>query len=265
MALDAAAMRQQLMEESLPDGKPTVRNTLLKMNFRDMSTSEQLDKVSSTIYGFEGEISAVESATNRYWPVTDEVLYKEAKESYDYVYKKFTEKPRVYKFFSTRDAVWKRSDDEQRAAWEAAERIRIQAEYDAAVAQRKIDKAKAVKGAPRLPPIPKPKFNFPKPAKPAVLPELSKASGHISKKNGVRYNVRGVEVSDDLVGTYLNPFDVPKPWITKRTLTGKYYYVHEGTLERRETPPPISVSDIDGQLIKPVLRFSDYVFVLCLM
>ena len=121
-------------------------------------------------------------------------------------------------------------------------RLRIQEEYDAAIAQRKIDKAQAVKGAPRLQPIPKPKFHFPKPAKPIVLPQLSKASGHISKKNGVRFNVRGVEVSDDAVGTYLNPFDVAKPWITKRTLTGKYYYVHEVTLERRETPPGMSVS-----------------------
>ena len=45
----------------------------------------------------------------------------------------------------------------------------------------------------------------------------------------------GVRVPRRHLAAYVNPLDVPCPWITKRTLQGKYYFINERPPRSAET------------------------------
>lgn len=108
----------------------THRNAALKLDLRGKEVSAQLETVAETLYikhrkeslgtkcskdaykklhaGCNTQYDAMFLADNsRSWPVTDEALYSEAKKSFDDILSAFSAKPRVFKFKSVREKVWR--------------------------------------------------------------------------------------------------------------------------------------------------------------
>lgn len=230
---------QKLIAQGLPNGKQTKRNALLKLEIAESTVAQKLSAVGKNIYSFDQEVPYKESRTNRRWPVTDDILYKDAKQSYDEIIEAFKQPPKVYKLRSTRETVWKQKDQQLSDEADEAYREMKMREYEEAVAAR--EKQRQLYGPKaKIPPVPKPHLKRPKSSKAKKeSAELSDMSSPIVNRRGGKFNSRNVEVSDDPLQSYLNPFDVDKPWITKRTVTGKLYYINEETGERSEKPPNV--------------------------
>lgn len=85
----------------------TKRKVLLKLELSG-DIPKQLKAVSNTIYGI-GYQPQQPSENNREWRTTDDVLYAEAKKSYDAIIEVFKSEPKVYKFASTKERIWERN------------------------------------------------------------------------------------------------------------------------------------------------------------
>ena len=193
----------------------------------------ELEKVAQRYYGFDIAIPNKEALVNQYWPTTDDILYKDARQSYLDITLPFSMPPKVYKFNSTREKVWKESSIQIAREKKLAEFAKRMKEYDDAVALIRNSKFAQNAKMPKKPVFVE-EVAIVEP--PKIIDEMAPSS-HIAKKGGRSFNVRGVEVTNDPHGSYFNPFDVPKPWITKRTLNGVYYYINELTNERKDVHP----------------------------
>jgi hypothetical protein len=85
----------------------TQRKVLLKLELSG-DVSRKLQTVADTVYGI-GLPLAGPAEDNAKWKTTDEVLFAEAKRSYDGVMATFLSDPKVYKFSSTKEVIWERN------------------------------------------------------------------------------------------------------------------------------------------------------------
>ena len=95
----------------------TERTPLLKLELTG-DVLHQLETVKSKLFveGDQQEVKFTSQALDPlYWPTTDEVLYKDAKTSYDNIYQAFMSEPRVYKLESLKDKIWNASKEELEA------------------------------------------------------------------------------------------------------------------------------------------------------
>lgn len=87
----------------------TKRKVLLKLELSGDIPSK-LQAVAETVYGI-GLPLTQPAEDNTKWKTTDEVLYAEAKRSYDEILAIFNSEPKVYKFESTKEFIWKRNKE----------------------------------------------------------------------------------------------------------------------------------------------------------
>lgn len=92
----------------------TERLTCLKFELTGGLT-HQLASVEHGIYNFGVKNPAsptkVVVQDSSIWQTTDDILYKNAKQSYDNIINTFTKQPRVYKLASIKERIWKENDD----------------------------------------------------------------------------------------------------------------------------------------------------------
>jgi len=265
---------EKVKSQALPDGKATQRGALIKLEFADSTTAQQLDRISKYMFGFDEDVPDVEARINQYWPTTDDILFREARQSYVDVTQPFTEAPKVYKLKSSREKVWlgtKQQLDHENLMREKRQKAlaeaKAKAEREEAKKKAKIKGSKGKDKVPQIadtgadigvgavvgsqkarPPTPeREKRTKPKRDKDGnIIPEAvfnpddrpETPNSPLVRRHGAEFNVKGVEVSSN-ANTYFDPFDVPKPWITKKTLTGKYYFIHEFTGERVDIQPAV--------------------------
>jgi hypothetical protein len=85
----------------------TKRKQLLKLELSG-AVPKQLEAVAKTVYGI-GLQSTGPTENNREWHTTDNVLYSDAKKSYDEILQVFQSEPRVYKLASVKEKIWERN------------------------------------------------------------------------------------------------------------------------------------------------------------
>jgi large-conductance mechanosensitive channel len=95
--------------------KVTKRTKLLKLELTG-DVSKQLSTVQQKLFGLEIPENAMKAPAKKgsKWRTTDEILYAEARTSYDNIMKAFTEEPKVYKLESIKEKVWNRSSLERK-------------------------------------------------------------------------------------------------------------------------------------------------------
>lgn len=86
----------------------TKRKVLLKLELSG-DVPKKLQAVADTVYGISGYQPTQATDKNREWNTTDQVLYSEAKASYDEILGTFKSKPKVYKFESIKEKIWERN------------------------------------------------------------------------------------------------------------------------------------------------------------
>lgn len=86
----------------------TKRKVLLKLELSG-DVSKKLQAVANTVYGISGYQPTQATDKNREWNTTDQVLYSQAKTSYDEILSTFKSKPKVYKFESLKEKIWERN------------------------------------------------------------------------------------------------------------------------------------------------------------
>lgn len=86
----------------------TKRKVLLKLELSG-DVAKKLQAVASTLYGMEGFQPTQATDQNREWNTTDQVLYSQAKTSYDEIIRMFKSEPKVYKFESVKEKIWERN------------------------------------------------------------------------------------------------------------------------------------------------------------
>lgn len=92
----------------------TKRDLLLKLELTG-DVKNQLDTVQTRLYNIDvppHAFSSISKLPTR-WRTTDELLYAEARTSYEKILKAFMKHPRIYKLNSIKEIVWKRSDLER--------------------------------------------------------------------------------------------------------------------------------------------------------
>jgi hypothetical protein len=85
----------------------TKRKVLLKLELSG-DIPKKLQAVASTVYGI-GLQTAQPAEDNSKWKTTDEVLYSDAKRTYDEILATFRSAPKVFKFESTKKTIWERN------------------------------------------------------------------------------------------------------------------------------------------------------------
>lgn len=117
----------------------TKRSALLKLELTG-DAMHQIENVAHTLYDIDIR-NATLASNSLHWAATDDILYREAKASYDGILAAFQKEPKVYKLEATKEKVWEtnRIEEEQR---------RLQEE------EQKIEETKP-KSTKRLRPVPK--------------------------------------------------------------------------------------------------------------
>lgn len=96
----------------------TERTPLLKLELTG-DVLHQLETVKNKLFvdgDNQGIFFDVPAIDHSYWPTTDEILYKDAKTSYDNIYSAFMDEPRVFKLESVKEQVWSASKAELEGA-----------------------------------------------------------------------------------------------------------------------------------------------------
>ena len=162
----------------------------------------QLDMTASHIYNIK-DFPTQKSKDSNQWYATDEVLYKEAKASYDKVMDCFEDDPRTFKFESTKEKIWK---------------------FNNKVLKIRPKRTKDEKDVV---------------AKPQVKIKKTKALGRKAKKdeeekedeNNLDSESYKPLTLEEHLGTYIDPYQVPKPWRVEVKGNAISYY-NEVTFDR---------------------------------
>ena len=179
--------------------KKTKRSAVLKLEFGN-DTHSQLDKVATALYGLEAQPTKA-AKDNNAWTKTDQELFAVAKASYDGVLAPFLEDPRVYKFNSTKEKVWE----------------------DLLNTLRRLEEEKAAaKDATRR-------------RKPEGAAEKKKAARRPKKK--AEDDEEKPPNMDQQLATYLDPFDLPKPWREDKGKDGVIRYFNSETYQKVDMKP----------------------------
>jgi hypothetical protein len=186
-------------EESL---SLTKRSKVVKIAFSGKDQNA-LGKVSRDIYGYEDNLPEV-AAVDQNWTTTDEGLYGPARSIYDSIVKPFLQEPKVYRFESTKQRIW---SDHERIRLEQLPPPEPEPEPEPVLGQFKTGRKRNKQGK--------------------VVKVKSKALVAIENE---QKRIEAVRLMDPLE-TYLDPFEIQKPWIEKKNDDGSIYYFNEDTKE----------------------------------
>ena len=98
-------------QDEVPYKPPDVtkRKVLLKLELTG-NVPKKLESIATTVYGLDNFLPTEQAEDNSQWKTTDQVLYADAKKSYDEMMAVFRSKPKVYKFESTKNKIWERNE-----------------------------------------------------------------------------------------------------------------------------------------------------------
>lgn len=108
----------------------TERKLLLKLELMG-APAQKLVSVARTVYDIEPDYTMVPAKNNLEWHTTDEVLYREAKETYDAITMPFRADPQVYKFESTKEKIWEWNKNNGKQEQKLTKSIVYQSDHDA--------------------------------------------------------------------------------------------------------------------------------------
>ncbi|KAJ1417218.1 hypothetical protein B484DRAFT_422072, partial [Ochromonadaceae sp. CCMP2298] len=133
---------------SASERNATKRSVLLKLEL-SKDVQKNLGAVASHLYGIDYNPQQ-KAENNQQWRTTDEVLYGEARKSYDEIIKTFQSEPRVYKFEILKDKIWQRNKTgghlEEPLAIEEPEEDEFAARKRRDYMRRQEEKARKAKG-----------------------------------------------------------------------------------------------------------------------
>lgn len=171
-----------------PIPKKTERQVVLKLELGVGAPAHQMGIVANTLYNID-KPPEIPASNNQHWTKTDDELYNIARKSYDDILNQFQMKPQVYRFESTKEKMW-------------ADFARIERELQEKQALEEMQKASAFGKAKR------------------VKRKLEKEQQLQKEREAKHQHDLAVQAAaaakpslDEEIATFLDPFDVPPPWV----------------------------------------------------
>lgn len=232
------------MQKKATEEKPphiSTRKALLKLEVSS-ATDSQLGQVAKNLY--EIDYQPREAAEDsQVWQKTDEELYNIAKQKYDGLINPFLEKPRVFRFESTREKVWEslltkeeiyrieadkrvkereRQEEEKRLQRKKDDEYIKERERQRQLEEEYVKSGKPIPGARRS--IKSSRNNAGASNRLSLITELQRESLFAAGSEELKEPA-------DYTSTYLDPFGIPLPW-REEILHGKRTYYNPVTRQR---------------------------------
>jgi hypothetical protein len=191
--------------------KKTERKVVLKLELGAGATTHQMGIVANTLYELD-KPPELPAKNNQHWSKTDDELYNIAKKAYDDILNQFQMKPQVYRFESTKEKIW-------------ADLVRIERDKAQAATVEEVQKAAAQgrMGARKL-----------RRKQEKEQKEKEKAA----KEAEIKAHMVPEKITiEEEIATYLDPFDVPLPWVKEVGISGLVTY-HNLETDHRTTERP---------------------------
>jgi hypothetical protein len=206
-----AALLQSGSPGSTTLPKKTERKVVLKLELGAGATTHQMGIVANTLYELD-KPPELPAKNNQHWSKTDDELYNIAKKAYDDILNQFQMKPQVYRFESTKEKIW-------------ADLVRIERDKAQAANVEEVQKAAAQgrMGARKL-----------RRKQEKEQKEKEKAA----KEAEIKAHMVPEKITiEEEIATYLDPFDVPLPWVKEVGISGLVTYHNLETDHRTAERP----------------------------
>lgn len=186
----------------------TKRRALLKLELAG-DVRRQVDRVADALYDLH-DVPLHPAADNTDWSTTDKQLYLAARKSYDEIIAAFTSDPKVYKFESTREKIWKYNE------------LLSKIDFDAVPEE--------------ITPVREEAESRDKPRK---------KNKHFSRKAEKAAKETAVVLNLDPTDTYLDPFQHPNYWVKQIENDGSESYLNKRTGETAAVRPQVWAEKLD--------------------